>query len=34
LSILTNEADLTNNIDFECVVSEFAKLTSMKKGNL
>jgi len=33
LSILTIEADLTNNIDFECVVSEFAKLTSMKKGN-
>jgi len=30
---LTIEADLTNNIDFECVVSEFAKLTSMKKGN-
>lgn len=31
LSLLTIEADLTNNINFESIVAEFAKLKSRKK---
>ena len=32
LSLLTIEADLTNNINFESIVAEFAKLNSRKKA--
>jgi len=31
LSFLTIEADLTNNIDFECFVSEFCEIDKKKK---
>jgi SAM-dependent MidA family methyltransferase len=31
LSLLTIEADLTNNINFESIVAEFAKLKCRKK---
>ena len=31
LSLLTIEADLTNNINYESIVAEFAKLKSRKK---
>jgi hypothetical protein len=31
LSLLTSEVDLTNNINFESIVAEFAKLKCRKK---